>query len=217
MDIDGSGTYSDDISQWVMNGVDVVAVSSRSRNSLSINEPDPNRRPLVNLPVSGKRKRKMDDVPLCVGEGMLADSVVALCYNPLLLKFVMSFRRSSFTASCTMPASPFKGFMSNEDTQSVFTVPSCSMNEQTPTTAAALSGKVFLLNLWPFCAGCYSLVLRFPDIKPSDIGKAIHVKVYRKWTIAPVIGSRRSTLYLILLDQQVRLRCTKHYNVCVHT
>lgn len=43
------------------------------------------------------------------------------------------------------------------------------------------------------------------DLKPSDIGKAVCIKVYRKWIVTSNRGARQSTLSFILVDQQVTL------------
>ena len=45
--------------------------------------------------------------------------------------------------------------------------------------------------------------IRVVDMKPSDIGKSIRVRVYRKWTITATRGAKQPTLCFILLDQQV--------------
>ena len=45
--------------------------------------------------------------------------------------------------------------------------------------------------------------VRVAYMKPSDIGKAIRVKVYHKWTVIPTTGAKQPVLCFILLDQQV--------------
>ena len=48
-------------------------------------------------------------------------------------------------------------------------------------------------------------VVGIANLKPSDIGKAVRVKVYRKWIVTSTRGARQANLSLILLDQQVML------------
>ena len=48
-------------------------------------------------------------------------------------------------------------------------------------------------------------VVGVANLKPSDIGKAMRVKEYRKWTVTSPRGSRQATISFILLDQQVML------------
>ena len=46
-------------------------------------------------------------------------------------------------------------------------------------------------------------VVGVANLKPSDIGKAVRVKVYRKWTVTSNRGARQPTVSFMLLDQQV--------------
>jgi hypothetical protein len=78
IDVDASGTYGHGIFERVVNEVDVVATSIYSRNNISINERHSYRRHVLNASVIGKGKRKIDDLPVCVGEGMFTTSIVVL-------------------------------------------------------------------------------------------------------------------------------------------
>lgn len=40
------------------------------------------------------------------------------------------------------------------------------------------------------------------NLSPTDIGKGVRVKVYKKWTLTPTRGARPSTFSCILLDPQ---------------
>lgn len=45
-------------------------------------------------------------------------------------------------------------------------------------------------------------VVGIANLKPSVIGKAVRVRVYRKWTVTSTRGAKQATVSFILLDQQ---------------
>ncbi|PWA55525.1 hypothetical protein CTI12_AA426120 [Artemisia annua] len=73
MVVNGLDAYADSISQRVITGVDVAPMSDRPPNGISIREPETGHTMvpdgLLDVPVTGKGKRKVNDVRLYEVEG----------------------------------------------------------------------------------------------------------------------------------------------------
>ncbi|PWA97308.1 myb-like domain, Myb/SANT-like DNA-binding domain protein [Artemisia annua] len=93
MDVDDSFDYSNAFHQGAFTGVDITAMSGRLSNGITINEPNPVlemetrclQHTLMSRDVTGKGKRKMDDILTSTGShavgGHRVAEVLSLCSN----------------------------------------------------------------------------------------------------------------------------------------
>ncbi|PWA89933.1 Endonuclease/exonuclease/phosphatase [Artemisia annua] len=169
-------------------------------NGIMINEPDlgyavegiRDRRFLMSANVTGKGKGKMDDVPASTGNGYhrmdgcvprnsLADQSSGNVAR-FVLRRLLTFLQTANIGDAGVRSSG--GFIANvNDGKCHMIIPAIAKSVgKTPVADLEIVGLA--------------------NLKPSDIGKTVRVRVYRKWTLTSAKGARQPILSFILLDQQ---------------